>query len=202
MQERGSVKHPPPRPMHPLRPESSRNKVSGWWWGARSSYSEWLGIWWGDLSKIGNRRRITAGKQAGEQSNLEAGLFFELCGREATVYMQSCWLKTLRIGWRVEGFKSRSTGCQPWVATLGCPVVFGNHTLCFMHVDQHLELSPSCSVRVNTQRLYIGLSYGLNGHPNFQLRPGRNSGWKWHCRCYWRGFLPYITFPWHIPLSL
>lgn len=89
-------------PMHPLRPDSSRNKVSGWWWGARSSYSEWPGIWWGDLSKIGNRRRITAGKQAGEQSNLEAGLFFELCGREATVYMQSCWLKTLRIRWRVE----------------------------------------------------------------------------------------------------
>lgn len=85
--------------------------------GARSSSSEWLGIWWGDLSKIGNRRRITAGKQAGEQSNLEAGLSFELCGREATVYVQSCWLKTLRIGWRVES--GRFQIWIYWLSTLG-----------------------------------------------------------------------------------
>lgn len=103
--------------MHPLRIDSSRNKVSGWWWGVRSSSSEWLGIWWGDLSKIGNRRRITAGKQAGEQSNLEAGLFFERCGREATVYTQSCWLKTLRIGWRVEC--GRFQIWIYWLSTLG-----------------------------------------------------------------------------------
>lgn len=40
--------------------------------------------------------------EAGGQSHLEAWLLSELCGREGSVYMQSCWLKTLRMGWRVD----------------------------------------------------------------------------------------------------
>lgn len=147
MQECGSLEQPSiPHPGKILIEKSMKPgewpsvewemRVDSWGFGREAWARYWIG-------------RVTDGKLRQEIS-----LAWKLiCGREATVYTQSWWLRMLRMGWREwsrEGFKSGSITCWLWAATSGCLILFRRHTMLYTHWLSFRIITPVFSESQHT----------------------------------------------------